>query len=263
MHRPLIQLASVAFLASLALSSITPATAQVPQSPEPLHQGLIPAGSFTMGAEGSTEMPPHRVRIAAFLMDPTEVTNASYLEFCQDTDHALPVFWGLERFRCGPDYPDHPVVGVSQSDARAYARWAGKRLPTEAEWEYAARGGLDGLRYDVADTIAGDLANYKSSGNDGTVPVGSYRPNGYGLYDMVGNVREWTADRWGVWEGDPGEVVHDPAGPTEGRWRVIKGGGWFSGGGCNSITVRNVLPGGWKDFNVGFRCARDVDPEQE
>jgi formylglycine-generating enzyme required for sulfatase activity len=87
--------------------------------------------------------------------------------------------------------------------------------------------------------------------------VGSYRPNGFGLQDMVGNVREWTADRWGRFEGDPDGETINPTGPEEGRWRVIKGGGWFSGSSCNAVYVRNVLPRHWKDLNVGFRCAAD------
>lgn len=259
MPRALMLFAVVLLLSSPALAQDD--APRAPSDADITELVAISGGTFAMGAEGSREMPPHRVRVDGFLMDRTEVTNAQYQQFCEDTDRSLPVFWGIERFRCGTDFPDHPVVGVSQSDAMAYAAWAGKRLPTEAEWEFAARGGLEGLRFDLADTIAGDQANYKSSGNDGTVAVGSYRPNGYGLHDMVGNVREWTADRWGEWQGDPAEVLHNPTGPAEGRWRVIKGGGWFSGGSCNAVTVRNVLPRHWKDFNVGFRCARDADSE--
>jgi formylglycine-generating enzyme required for sulfatase activity len=137
----------------------------------------------------------------------------------------------------------------------------GKRLPTEAEWECAGRGGLVGLSFDTADSVGADEANFKTSGNDGTVPVGSYRPNGYGLHDMVGNVREWVSDRWAPFTGDPEAVLDNPAGPERGRWRVIKGGGWFSGRSCNAIAERNVLPRGWRDFNVGFRCARDAGTE--
>ena len=257
MGRHLILLAAATLLATVAWAQDDPLRAPTGTDLTPLVS--IPAGTFSMGSAGSSEMPLHRVRVGAFLMDRAEVTNAQYQAFCEATDRTLPVFWGIERFRCGADFPAHPVVGVSQYDAEAYARWAGKRLPTEAEWEYAARGGLEGLKYDLADTVATDEANFKTSGNDGTMPVASYRPNGYDLCDMVGNVREWTADRWGVWKGDPGEVVHDPTGPAEGRWRVIRGGGWFSGVSCNTVTVRNVLPRHWTDFNVGFRCARDQE----
>ncbi len=89
--------------------------------------------------------------------------------------------------------------------------------------------------------------------------MGSFRPNGYGLFDMVGNVREFVADRWAPFEGDPTAVLDNPTGPEEGRWRVVKGGGWYSGRGCNSVANRNVMPRHWQDFNVWFRCARDVD----
>ena len=93
------------------------------------------------------------------------------------------------------------------------------------------------------------------------VAVGSYRPNAYGLYDVIGNVREHVADYWSVFEGDPKVVLDNPTGPDDGRWRVIRGGGWFSGGGCNSLNSRNVLAATWSDINVGFRCVRDVEEE--
>ena len=140
MRRHLTLLAAAAFLTTSALAQDEPPRAPMGTDLTPLV--AIPAGTYSMGSEGSDEMPPHRVRVAAFLMDRTEVTNAQYEVFCEATDSALPMFWGIERFRCGSDFPHHPVVGVSQAEAEAYARWAGKRLPTEAEWEYAARGGL-------------------------------------------------------------------------------------------------------------------------
>ena len=219
---------------------------------------LIPAGEYTMGSPGSEEMPPHRVRIDAFLLDEHEVTNAQYQAFCQATEAELPVFWGLERFRCGEEWPDHPVVGVSQSQAGKYAEWVGKRLPTEAEWEYAARAGSE-LRFGAVDTLTTDLANYKQSERQATAPVKSYPPNAFGLYDLIGNVREWTADRYGAEIPENDVVTDNPTGPDTGRWRVLKGGGWYSGSSCNTAHVRNALPRHWSDFNLGFRCARDVD----
>jgi len=219
----------------------------------------LPAGEFTMGrAESSEEYTPHPVRLKAFMMDVHEVTNAQYQVFCEETGAKLPVFWGLDRFRCGADFPDHPVVGVNHVSAVKYAEWAGKRLPTEAEWEYAARGGLEGLKFDLADTLAEGAANTKAAKLDGPVAAASFRPNAYGLYDMVGNVREWTADYFAddYFAVSP---VDNPQGPEKTRWRVIKGGGWFSGNACNTVNRRNALPAGWGDFNVGFRCAKDIE----
>ena len=98
-----------------------------------------------------------------------------------------------------------------------------------------------------------------SDGYAYTAPVGSYRPNPFGLYDVIGNAREHVADYWSTFEGDPAKVLDNPTGPEDGRWRVIRGGGWFSGAGCNSLTRRNVLASTWGDFNVGFRCVRNVE----
>ncbi len=217
----------------------------------------IPAGEFLMGKDGSGDWSPsHNVRLRAFDLDAHEVTNAMYLKFCQSTGHALPEFWGMEAFHSGPGFPNHPVTGVSWGDAAAYAAWAGKRLPTEAEWEYAARGGLAGMEYPSGNAMSDAAANFGASGKrKGTLPVSTYPPNGFGLYDMSGNVCEWVADFYGGYRADPGE---NPAGPEEGRFKVIRGGGWHSGPSCVCVYYRNALPANWVDFNVGFRCASDA-----
>ncbi len=219
----------------------------------------IPAGEFMMGSDSEGDHnPAHKVFIDAFAMDTHEVTNAHYLAFCRATGRDLPQLWGIDEFHCGSDYPNHPVVGVTSGDAKAYAEWRGMRLPTEAEWEYAARGGLAGKNYPNGDDIDLSLANYyKKESVKGTVPVGSYPPNGYGLYDMAGNVVEWVADRYGedYYAESP---YRNPAGPKKGRFRVIRGGGWHSGPYCNRVYFRNALPPHWIDFNVGFRCVKEV-----
>ncbi len=237
-------------------------------SPEGVEQGevLIPGGEFLMGdpSEGDHN-PPHKVRVESFYMDKFEVTNTQYLKYCQETDARLPEFWGIDQLRSGPKYPDHPVVGIGSTEAQAYAEWAGKRLPTEAEWEYAARGGLAGKKYPHGDELEPAVANYwvweelQSSGK-GLLPVGSYPPNGYGLHDMAGNVLEWVTDRYdaGYYKDSP---LDNPQGPGEGRFRVIRGGGWHSGPSCIRVYYRNALPYNWRDFNVGFRCVRDVVAE--
>ena len=146
----------------------------------------------------------------------------------------------------------------SQAEAAKYAEWVGRRLPTEAEWEYAARGGLASLSYDTGDVLEDQGANTKSAKLGGPVAVESFDPNAYGLYDMVGNVREWVADYYAE-DYFANSPVDNPQGPEKTRWMVIKGGGWYSGKSCNMVHVRNALPRSWQDFNVGFRCARDAD----
>jgi len=211
-----------------------------------------------MGGETEPDhRPVHEVGISAFRLTKHPVTNAQYAVFCGATDHRCPEFWGLDRFRSGPGYLDHPVVGVSWRDALAFAEWAGGRLVTEAEWEYAARGGLVGASYPTGEEIDPAAANYARSGADGPVPVGRYAPNGFGLYDMCGNVVEWVADRY-----DPTYYVRspsvDPTGPEAGKHRVIRGGGWHSGPYCVRVDFRNALPANWVDIAVGFRVARDA-----
>jgi iron(II)-dependent oxidoreductase len=221
----------------------------------------IPSGVFVMGDETEGDHhPPHKVSIRSYFLDKYEVTNAQYLAFCRATERKLPEFWGSEKYRCGPEWPDHPVVGVCWRDAEAYAEWAGKRLPTEAEWEYAARGGLVGKRYPHGDEIDSTTVNYARAGTGGTLPVGSYPPNGFGLYDMSGNVVEWVADLYAAdyYKTSPTE---DPAGPETGKFYVIRGGGWHTGPYCSRVYFRNALPANWLDFNVGFRCARDAGAE--
>lgn len=220
---------------------------------------LIPGGEFLMGKDEEGDCSPaHKVWVDSFYIDKYEVTNAQYYRFCKETDRKLPEFWGMAEFHSGPDFPDHPVVGISWNDAKAYAEWAGKRLPTEAEWEYAARGGLPGMNYPNGDEVDSTQANYPVKGiMRGTVPVGSYPPNGYGLYDMAGNVWEWISD---YYDGDYYEnsPYKNPQGPEEGKFRVIRGGGWHSGPYCNRVYYRKALPSNWVDFAVGFRCAKDL-----
>ncbi|MCP4632046.1 MAG: formylglycine-generating enzyme family protein, partial [candidate division Zixibacteria bacterium] len=134
---------------------------------------LIPGGEFVMGEDGdASHSPAHEVYVDAFYMDKFEVTNFQYFNFCKVTDKKLPEFWGMEEFHSGEDYPNHPVVGVNSAGAKAYAEWAGKRLPTEAEWEYAARGGLVGKKYPNGDDIDSATVNHTISGETiGTMPV--------------------------------------------------------------------------------------------
>lgn len=218
---------------------------------------FIAGGSFMMGNTGMKDSsPPHEVKIDSFYIDRNEVTNAEYQMFCNAMGHRLPEFWGMKRYHCGQSFPDFPVVGISWADAAAYAEWTGKRLPTEAEWEYAARGGRTGYNYPNDEKLTEQTANYHPG--KGTKPVGSFPANGYGLNDMAGNVAEWTADRYSsTYYCESPE--HNPEGPQTGRFRVFRGGGWHSGPYCNQVWYRNALPPNWVDFNVGFRCAMDAE----
>jgi len=218
---------------------------------------LLPGGDFTMGGDGTgPSAPAHRVRLSPFYLDRHEVTNAEYLAFCRAAGHRLPEFWGMDVYGSGERFPNHPVVGVSWGDAQAYARWRGVRLPTEAEWEYAARGGLVGMKYANGDEL--DPALYGPTGFTGTaapVRVDSLPPNGFGLYGMTGNVSEWVADIFEehYYEHSPAK---DPRGAYVGLFRVVRGGGWHTGPGCLAVHYRTALPSNRVDFNVGFRCAR-------
>jgi iron(II)-dependent oxidoreductase len=206
--------------------------------------------------------PAHKVRVDTFYIDKYEVTNAQYHKFVEETGARLPEFWGMKKYRSGPEFPKHPVIGVSWPEAVAYAEWAGKRLPTEAEWEYAARGGLVGKEYPRGNELKPEDANRwrwetLSPSGGGILQVGQYPPNGYGLHDMAGNVAEWVADYYAddYYKSSPAK---DPRGPAKGKFRVFRGGGWHSGPSCNRVYYRNALPPQWRDFNVGFRCVKDV-----
>jgi len=211
---------------------------------------------MVMGAEVEDDhKPPHKVRLTGFLLDRHEVTKAEYFEFCRATDHDQPQFWGINEVSSGPNYPDHPMVGVTWHDALAFCQWREMRLPTEAEWEYAAKGGLQEKKYPWGDEIDPEKANYSPS--EGVVAVGTFLPNGYGLYDMAGNVGEWVADWYdpGYYAESPAE---DPKGPEKGKYKAVRGGGWHSGPYCNRVYRRLGLLAYWVDINVGFRCAADA-----
>jgi len=236
----------------------------------------IPSGCFDMGDSSDgcgyagIECPVHNVCITAFEMDVHGVTNAEYAECVADggacsvpSDFSSPT---RGAYYGNPDYDNFPVIYVDWYDAEDYCTWAGKRLPTEAEWEYAARGGLANNRFPWGNTITESDANYYESGDpwdNDTSRVMHYEPNGYGLYDMAGNVWEWVNDRFDVTYGyyqycvDHG-IVQDPPGPTSGLERVVR-----SPGSYGSILTDNmrVAKRNWRDpiqegDALGFRCVR-------
>jgi sulfatase modifying factor 1 len=234
---------------------------------------LIPAGEFVMGsAQGDAdERPEHRVFVKDFFIDCFEVTNDEYAAFLNEAGN--PLVGGAHylfidsddcqideirgKFVAEEGYDDHPVTMVTYYGAEAYARWAGKRLPTEAEWEKAARGGLDGRPYPWGDDIDTLSANYGRK-RMGTTPVGMFAPNGFGLYDVSGNVAEMVSDYYDghYYRSSP---AADPAGPETGETHVARGGSWLSDAEGVMVYVRG---GGTLPYvslpNVGFRCARDA-----
>ncbi|OYW04428.1 MAG: hypothetical protein B7Z61_09665 [Acidobacteria bacterium 37-71-11] len=220
----------------------------------------IPAGTFQMGCVpadtecSDNEKPRHAVTISKpFLMMIRPVTVAQYRRFAQATGHAAalaPAFAQAD---------DHPVVDVVWGDAVAYCSWAGGRLPTEAEWEYAARGGKDGLKYPWGNSISHDDANFKGTGGRDqwkyTSPVGSFDANGFGLFDMAGNVWEWCSDLYGETYYASSPSV-DPQGPPSGSSRVLRGGSWDFDPKSLRTSFRGwILPWGGCDSG-GFRCVR-------
>ena len=246
---------------------------------------LIPAGYFEMGSNDGDddEKPVHTVYVDAFYMDKTEVTHVAFQEFLLANpqwqkgriDSRFHDSYYLRHWN-GNDYPEgkanHPVTHVSWYAAMAYAVWAGKRLPTEVEWEYAARGGLVGNTYPHGNSITARDANYAGSTPFGdTTAVGRYPANGYGLYDMAGNVSEWCLDEKDFYSTFPrNDVARNPlSGASSIKWildnytkinsnRVQRGGcSRYRQQGVRVATRVGSSPTS-SVFLDGFRCARSV-----
>ena len=222
---------------------------------------LIEGGEFLMGKDsetGSSSSPAHLVKVNSFYMDKYEVTNREYLAFCNESGHRLPEFWNTEIFRSGDEFLDYPVVGVNYWDAVEYAVWAGKRLPTEAEWEYAARGGMEGIDYPYGNEYREEKEKKGDRWENLIHAAGENDANGFGLYDMSGNVWEWVADRYAA-DYYSNSEYDNPKGPESGENRCIRGGSWHSGPGCKKVYYRKGLISNWCDFAVGFRCVKDTE----
>jgi formylglycine-generating enzyme required for sulfatase activity len=227
----------------------------------------IPAGPFWMGVDGmiglEDEKPRHKVWLDAYRMDLYEVTVTRYARFLGATRREPPVYWDTVNLA---EHGDRPVVGVTWEDAEAYCRWAGKRLPTEAEWEKAARG-TDERPYPWgSQKPAPDLANYalgaRFSYSQVLRPVGTYEKgrSPYGLFDMGGNVWEWVQDWYdGAYYARSPE--RNPAGPAEGQFKVLRGGSWSDMGNYMLTYGRFKLPPSTRNSYTGFRCAQTVPQE--
>lgn len=238
----------------------------------------IPAGEFSMGSEKTTlyEYPVHKVYLDAFWMDQTEITNAMFAKFLNETGNQSEdgiKLWNELITNAGITFSNgtwspkvgqeaYPVVGVTWPESVAYCKWAGRRLPTEAEWEKAARGGLDGKTYpwgDYPPVCSSDAANgaqFSLCSNRSMMPVKTYTPNGYGLYDVAGNAWEWVADWYDsiYYARSPDK---NPPGPESGiqKSRVLRGGSWMDSSEGLRVSYRFYYYFGYRNDTFGFRCA--------
>jgi formylglycine-generating enzyme required for sulfatase activity len=294
----------VLYLSGLVILSFLPAIAHsavAATSPEATAMALVPAGEFLMGTPAGSgglpdEIPQRSVFLSAFYMDRYEVSNQDYLAFVTLTNHRMPenanaasTLWSNRTPMSGIER--HPVVNVSWTDADAYCRWAGKRLPTEAEWEKSARG-TDGRRYPWGNEWEISLANSASywagrtvefdSGADWdafwikgegariardkglkgevlTMPVGSFSAatSVYGLFDMAGNVAEWVQDWYDPNYYKSAPLV-DPSGPARGAIKSMRGGSWLKPAVSLRASDRDWGTMDSRPSGTGFRCAKDA-----
>ena len=251
---------------------------------------FIRGGTFTMGSPASEpgrsdRETQHVVAVYDFYLSEKEITNEQYCRFLNEIGVrnngyiTIPVYgyvrliekseWGVQysyssyKWIPAGDADNHPVRNVSWYGAMSYCAWAGGRLPTEAEWEYACRAGTT-TPFNTGNNITTSQANYNGipyNNNDArgtylrrTQSVGSYVPNAWGLYDMQGNVSEWCSDWHGVFgPGDEGSI--DPQGPSSGSYRVWRGGNWYFSAACSRSSYRNYFHPASCDNYIGFRIA--------
>ncbi len=255
---------------------------------------LIPAGKFIMGLNERdlrwiiekiggekrfhrNELPRQHIYVDAYYIDKYEVTNGQYKEFVEATGHKAPEHWVKGSYPEGKE--NHPVVNVSWYDATAYAEWAGKRLPSETEWEKAARWGAQRAKqyekwektggkaagkrppppylYPWGDSFRKGKANTAEKGPGDTTPTGKYEDgkSHYGCYDMAGNVKEWTADSYRDY---PGNTFKDEFASFGGETKVVRGGSFMSRSYEVISSVRDKYSPGNYDEDIGFRCAKDA-----
>ena len=237
----------------------------------------IPAGSFFVGSSecGEDALPQHECSSSGFYIDRVPVTNGLFARFVQETGYVTEAeegegapLWGDGQWKVLPgvswrsplgvtipqDFDLHPVTQVTYTDALAYAEWAGRRLPTEEEWEYASRGGQKDIHYPWGNTITRSNANFSG---ENTTPVMQYQANGYGLYDIAGNVWEWTTS-W--YKAYPGNAVENPHFGE--NYKVVRGGAWMYDGFHCMVSYRNANQPAHCYPTLGFRTAYDFVPTQ-
>ena len=254
----------IALLGGLIFLGLGPAHSQETRETQGIKLRFIPGGTYLLGSPANEpgryadEALPHRVKLKPFYLGVTEVTNAQYARFLKATGHPPPLYWQDRNLNA----PNQPVVGVTWPDAVAFTKWLTQvsgqsyRLPTEQEWEAAARGGREGEPFpwgDASPEAAGKRkANYRTSDLVKhrfplTATVGSFPPNGFGLYDMAGNVTEWCLDRY---------HPLGSGGPFKPKvLRILKGGSWFSSARDLRSAARQSAPPDYADGYIGFRVA--------
>lgn len=228
---------------------------------------FVPGGEFVMGNDAhANEAPPHRVRVSPFWIGQVEVSNGLYRRFRTETGHRGGDFVNDDLYNAD----DQPVVGIDYADAIAYCGWAGGRLPTEAEWEFAARG-TDGRAYPWGSdqpnreraVYGGVYGKGAKAAAVGTTP-GDVSP--FGVMDMAGNVLEWCADWAGPYVADTQQPPVDPAGAAQGKFRIMRGGCWVYEAESLRTTTRFFSPPQQKVSFAGFRMVVDAserDAEEE
>ncbi len=238
------------------IASPVPATAIEPKLT------LIPAGWFLMGSETGqeNERPVHRIWIDAFHFAVCQLTNVEYARFLHATASPPPPLWDDPNF----NQPEQPVVAVSWFEAVKYCEWlcetTGRkyRLPTEAEWERAARGGVEGKLFPWGDNPPQSLPNYDQQWKSGPEPVGCSTPTAFGLYDICQNVHEWCSDWYGPgYYGTSDE--RNPRGPETGERRASRGGSWRHHIKVTRCAARSSIPPQFQYADYGFRVACDAE----
>ena len=236
---------------------------------EELKYVYVEPGTFQMGCVDNDkkckddEKPRHAVTLTRkFWITRTEVTVLAYRRFAEQNKRKMP-----PPTQTNPNWRDtyHPISRINWEDARDYCTWAGGRLPTEAEWEYAARSGISGNLFPWGNEIDRNLANYDGKDNrskdkyDESAPVATFPENKWGLFDMAGNVSEWVADYYAPFKGEGAEV--DPAGPAAGKDRVVKGGSFAGIAEQLRLSIREHFPPQNTGNRLGFRCVIDQVPD--
>lgn len=224
---------------------------------------MIPRGEFTMGSDAHSDEARHQVVLDAYWIDKYEVSNARYKEFMKATGHSAPAYWDDPRL----SKPGQPVVGVSWNDATAFCKWDGKRLPTEAEWERAAKGPAGDSHYPWGHTLDPNKANYGQNVGQ-TMPVDSYPKgvSGFGVFNMAGNVFEWVED-WYDPKSYRESVALNPRGAAQGYnfakqgpVKVLRGGSWLAPETSLHTSHRfwNQPENNSYGVGLGFRCAKSA-----